>query len=179
MQMRNVLLGVLLAGLLAASLPADEPVQLKRAGDTVEVVIQGQPFTTFFFGADSPKPYLHPLRTASGKVVTRGFPMIKDDPEEIRTKSQDHPHHRGLFYAHGDTNGVDFWSEGAGKGRIVFRALNEVRSGETGALMATFDWVTPEGKTLLTETKRLVFRGRADARFIDVEETLQIGRAHV
>ena len=64
---------------LAACLPAADAVQLKRSGDTVEVVIQGQPFTTFYFGADSPKPYLHPLRAASGKVVTRGYPMIKDE----------------------------------------------------------------------------------------------------
>jgi hypothetical protein len=180
MKSRIPLLSVACVLALAASLPAADAVQLKRSGDMVEVVIQGQPFTTFYFGADSPKPYLHPLRAASGKVVTRGYPMIKDDPEEVRTKYQDHPHHRGLFYAHGDVNGVDFWAEGtADKGRIVFRSLDQIKGGETGVLSATFDWVAPGDKKLLTETKRLVFSGRADARIIDVEETLQAGKEAV
>lgn len=174
------LIPVVFALLLVAASPssAADAVQLKRDGDKVEVVVQGQPFTTLYFGADSPKPYLHPLRAASGKVVTRGYPMIKDDPEEIRAKYQDHPHHRGLYFAHGDVNGVDFWSEGKGKGRIVFKSLAELKSGRNGALIATFEWVTPEGKKLLTETKKLVFRGRPgtaqkDTRVLDVEETLQ------
>ncbi len=176
MHIRNSVLMVLLASLLlAAALPAlaADAVALKRDGDKVEVIINGQPFTTLYFGADSPKPYLHPLRTASGKVVTRGYPMIKDDAEEIRTKYQDHPHHRGLFYAHGEVNGVDFWGESKKSGRIVFKSLDEVKSGRNGSLTATFEWVTLDGKKLLTEIKKLVFYGVKDARMLDVEETLQ------
>lgn len=153
--------------------PAADAVLLKRDGDQVEITVHGQPFTTLYFGAESPKPYLHPLRTASGKVVTRGFPMIKDDAEEIRTKYQDHPHHRGLFYAHGEVNGVDFWGESKKSGRIVFKSLDELKSGRNGSLTATFEWVTPDGKKLLTEIKKLVFHGVRDSRLLDIEETLQ------
>lgn len=173
---RNPVVTVLLCLLLTlafavASQAAD--VALKREGDRIDITVYGQPFTTLYFGPDAPKPYLHPLRTASGKIVTRGFPMIKDDPEEIRTRYQDHPHHRGLWYTHGDVNGVDFWAEGKGKGHVVFQSLEEMKSGRQGVLVATFQWVTPEGKKLLTETKKLVVQGRKNARIIDVEETLQ------
>lgn len=172
--MRNRVFVLLIAtALLGFTAFAADSVQLKRDGDKVEVTVDGKPFTTFYFGADSPKPYLHPLRTASGKVVTRGFPMIKDDAEEIRTKYQDHPHHRGLYYAHGDVNGVDFWAEGKERGRIVFRSLGDLKSGRTGSLTAVFDWATIDGKKLLTETKKLAFQGNSDARVIDVEEVLQ------
>lgn len=176
MRTRNSFLVLLLPVtlLVAVVTPARaaDPVQLKRDGDKVEVTVQGRPFTTFYFGAEAPKPYLHPLRTASGKVVTRGYPMIKDDAEEIRTKYQDHPHHRGLFYAHGDVNGADFWAEGPKRGRIVFKSLDELKSGRRGTLAATFEWKTAEGKTVLIETKKLVISGEPNTRMIDVEETL-------
>lgn len=175
---RPVLFVVFFLASVATGVAADA-VELKRNGDKVDVIIQGQPFTTFYFSADSPKPYLHPLRTASGKVVTRGFPMVKDDVEEIRTKYQDHPHHRGLFYAHGDVNGADFWAEGKERGRIVFKSLDEVKSGRNGTLTATFEWVTIDGKKLLTETKKLAFHGMKDARVIDVEEILHAGSTAV
>src|SRR3989454_8492921 len=58
--------------LLAPTLRAGaEPVELRRKGNQVEVLLGGKPFTTYYFGAESPKPYLHPLRTAQGTIVTR------------------------------------------------------------------------------------------------------------
>ncbi|MGD1154190.1 MAG: DUF6807 family protein, partial [Syntrophales bacterium] len=85
----------------------DQPVEFQQHPDSIEVLIGGKPFTTYYFGAHSPKPYLHPLRSAEGTLVTRGFPMRTDIPDE----SRDHPHHRALFFAHGDINGIDFWGE--------------------------------------------------------------------
>jgi len=79
-------------------LAGDQAVKLVRDGDQIEALISGKPFTTYYFGAESPKPYLHPLRSAQGTIVTRGWPMVKDIPGE----SQDHPHHRALFFAHSD-----------------------------------------------------------------------------
>jgi hypothetical protein len=169
---------MLLAGMLAVSAApgfAAESVQLTRDGDRVDITVHGAPFTSLYFSPELPKPFFHPLRSASGKVVTRGFPMVKDDAEEIRTKYQDHPHHRGLWFAHGDVNGTDFWAEGPKRGRIVFRSLDEMKSGRNGVLTATFDWVTPEGVRLLTETKRVIVHGRKDARILDIEETPHAG----
>jgi hypothetical protein len=174
----------------SASLRGAEPVELKRVGNEIEVRIGGQPFTTFYFGPEAPKPYLHPLRSAQGIVVTRGFPMRKDIPGE----STDHPHHRAMYYAHGDVNGVDFWSEaqfeekapvevkgkqyfaarGLPTGRTVFSKLEEMKSGpESGAVRVLFDLVGPEGKPIAQETQAYVFRGDALARIIDCEFTIK------
>ena len=154
----------------------------------MEVRIGGQPFTTFYFGSESPKPYLHPVRSAQGTVVTRGFPMRRDIPGE----STDHPHHRALFFAHGDVNGVDFWSEAefaekapvqvAGKtyqasehlhhGRTVFSKLEEMKGGgDSGSLRARFQLVGPDGKTLAEQTQAYTFRGDGTTRTIDCEFT--------
>lgn len=170
---------------------AGDPVKLKQSGNTIEVFVGGQPFTTYFFGSDSPKPYLHPLRSARGTVVTRGFPMRQD----IAGESRDHPHHRAMFFAHGDINGFDFWGEATAskaaqtargvyysseelpKGRTVFRKLDEVRSGgDSGYLRARFDLVGPDGKPIGTETQAYAFRGEDSTRTIDCEFTILADR---
>src|SRR5215813_4135444 len=70
----------------------------------IDVVIDNQPFTTLYFGEDANKPYLWPLRTAGGTIVTRRWPMEKDTGE-----THDHIHHRGLWFAVDEVNGVKFW----------------------------------------------------------------------
>src|SRR5262245_30915209 len=80
---------------------ANLPVTLKRDRDRVAVSIGGMAFGVYYFGSDSPKPYFYPLRSARGTIVTRGYPMVNDIPGE----SRDHPHHRALYFAHGNING--------------------------------------------------------------------------
>ncbi len=167
---------------------ADETVKFQKQADSVEVLIGGKPFTTYYFGASSPKPYLHPLRSAQGTVVTRGFPMRTDIPGEVR----DHPHHRAMFFAHGNINGIDFWGEGpptkaaqtangvyyptAGElptGRTVFQKLDEVKShGQSGTLKAEFELVGPDGKAIGSESQEYTFSGDASTRVIDCTFTL-------
>ncbi len=181
---------VFIAALLLScisGLAADEPVALHRTGDRIDVVIGGKPFSSFFFGPESPKPYLHPLRSAEGTVVTRGYPMVKNIPGE----SHDHPHHRAMFFTHGDINGVDFWgeqpetkgqqtakgkfysSEELPKGRTAFVKVEEMKAGPTsGTVKALFHLVGPDGKLMGSETQEYVFRGDASTRIIDCAFTL-------
>src|SRR5207248_3992384 len=55
-----------------------ESVDVKPGADRIEVAIGGKPFTVYHFARDVAKPYLMPLRTADGIVVTRGFPIGND-----------------------------------------------------------------------------------------------------
>ena len=174
--------------LCAAPLQGADAVELRRQGNQIEVRIGGRPFTTYYFGPESPKPYLHPLRSAQGTIVTRGYPMVKNIPGE----SHDHPHHRAMFFTHGDVNGIDFWGEGPPskaaqtahgqtysseelpKGRTVFRKLEEITSGpDSGSTRADFDLVGPDGKVIATETQAYTFRGDPSTRTIDCEFTIQ------
>ena len=93
--------------LLAFALPSVRRGQTDQGdNDHISVVIDGKPFTDFFFGANTAKPYMWPLRAATGTVVTRGYPIDANVPGE----THDHPHHRGLWFTHGDVNGYDFWA---------------------------------------------------------------------
>src|SRR6266550_9359575 len=103
----RVLLSFLATGL--ASDLAWAEVQVIPQADSVRVEIDGKPFTDFILqGGEAMKPYLHPLRSATGRIVTRHFPM-----ETVEGEPKDHPHQRGLWFAHERVNGVDFWNNEA------------------------------------------------------------------
>jgi hypothetical protein len=165
--MKPVLWAILLAAPLAAQ------VRIAQHGiEYIAVEIKGKPFTQFFIGPETNKPYLHPLRSASGKIVTRGYPMEEDIPGE----SRDHPHHRGLWFAHGDVNGFDFWgneTRGGKFGRIVLAKVDNLSGGkDSGVIDAGFEWRDPGGKVLLTEARQMTFYGLPKSRAIDFDITL-------
>ncbi len=154
-------------------------VALTRKDGQIEISVDGKPFSTFFFGPDAPKPYLHPLRSASGKIVTRGYPML-----DIAGEPHDHPHHRGLWFTHGDVNDLDFWanepSQGQKKGKVVLNRIVQVKSGkESGTIQAVFDWQTPEGKTLLTENRTMVIYSNPTLRILDFDVEFKAGKEQV
>src|SRR5450432_2530111 len=114
--------------------------QTRPATEEIPVDLDGKPFTTFHYGSDANKPFLAPLRSASGKIVTRGFPM-----ENLPGESRDHLHHRGLWFSYDDVNGVKFWENDpsytkAPMGRIVVRNAEWKDGDRTGTLAATMEW---------------------------------------
>lgn len=74
--------------------------------ESIDLRVGGKTVTTFHYGAGWDKPFLHPIRSASGEVVTRRWPVEKQTGE-----IEDHAWHRGLWWTHGDVNGVDYWRE--------------------------------------------------------------------
>jgi len=161
---------VLLSCLLLWPLAASPQVKFTQAPDRIEVEIDGQPFTTLYMGPATTKPYLHPLRSASGKAVTRYYPM-----EEREGERRDHPHQRGLWFTHGDVNGYDFWAnevsqKGPNKGKVVLNKVLAVRSGsKQGVLEVSFDWLDPAGKPILNERRTMVFHSDPRLRMVDFD----------
>jgi hypothetical protein len=148
----------------------------QRGNEKVSVEVDGKQFTDFWIGPETRKPYLHPLRTASGIAVTRGYPITSDIPGE----AHDHPHHRGLWFTHGNVNGFNFWATEDGQstpelpsGKVVLRKVEKLSNGKkAGAIEATFDWKTPAGETLLRESRKMTFYSDPNLRTIDFDVTL-------
>jgi hypothetical protein len=160
----------------SAALPASAQVTITRGPEQIAVEIDGKPFTVFYIGGkDLNRPYLHPLRTASGKIVNRSFPA-----GQLPGETTDHPHHAGLFYGHGDVNGYNYWAiqnvptapskADATMGRIVLKQVGAVKGGkESGSIDVVMSWLTPDGKPLLTETRRMTFHRHPELRIIDFD----------
>ena len=137
----------------------------------VDILIDGKPFTSYVYERSEKKPSLYPLRTASGKVVTRGYPLDPKPGERV-----DHPHHVGLWFNYGAVNGLDFWNNSAAipearadrMGTIVHKRVIETTSGkDQGGLNVELDWVDSKGTLLLKENTRFVFQGDARTRTVD------------
>ena len=122
--------------------------------DRVEVGLRGKPFTTYHFSPEMARPCLYPLIGPTGVGITRNYPMAKG-PEGETT---DHKHHRSLWVAHGEVNGVDNWSEEKDHGRTVHRSFLSVLPGPVLAeLIADADWVSASGEKVLSERRAMFF----------------------
>ncbi len=145
--------------------------QVRFSADNA-VTVDGKPFTTFHIGEKNNKPFLAPLRSASGKIVTRGFPM-----ENIPGESRDHLHHTGLWFSYDDVNGVKFWENDPSYtkpniGRIVVTHTERKDGDKSGTLTATMEWRDPAGKVLLVENRDMTFYSDLKLRIIDFLITL-------
>lgn len=158
---------------LALALPLCAEVKFTKQADRVAIEIGGKPFSTLFFGPETNKPYLHPLRTAAGLIVTRSWPM-----EQVEGETRDHPHHQGVWFTHGDVNGFDFWANSKltpKHGKVVLAQDVPVRvqnGSKSGTIQAEFRWMDPNGKALLKEQRRMTFYDDKTNRVVDFDITL-------
>lgn len=134
----------------------------------VDVLIDGKLFTSYLYPDSLDKQILYPLFTASGKEITRGFPLKPRLGEQT-----DHPHQLGMWFNFGDVNGLDFWnnsyaipiSDKFRYGTIRHRRI--VKSDELkGALTVESYWENSTGDKLLLEESSFVFGGNDSLRSI-------------
>jgi hypothetical protein len=143
-------------------------VHVKRSGNTVEVKIDGELFTTLRY-ADGPKPYFYPVIGPTGDPVTRSYPM-----EKVNGETNDHPHHRSWWFTFGSVNGIDFWSENAKAGRIFQTRLELQESGPVmGRIRTLNDWVAPNGKTVCQDTREIRIYRTSAGRLVDFDITVR------
>jgi hypothetical protein len=176
---RRIVLGAFLLPAMWAVSAAPAPrieVTPNEAARRVDVSVDGKPFTAYIYPASLKKPVLYPLYTARGTPVTRGYPLEPRQGERV-----DHPHHVGLWFNHGDVNGLDFWNnsdaikpeQAAKMGTILHRRIVEAKGGDgRGDLVVEMEWVRPEGTPLLREQTRFVFRADGGSRSVDRITTL-------
>lgn len=141
----------------------------------LDIFIDGKYFTSYLY-ADTVlrKPVLFPIFTANGERVTRGYPFAPNAGERI-----DHPHHYGLWFNHGDVNGIDFWNNSVERkkgdpryGRINHVKFGKVESGKTGALELDKEWRSSTNALVLKEHTHFIFSGDANSRVITHTTTL-------
>jgi hypothetical protein len=142
MRPRSFAASAIAVALLASSSLAAETVTLQRKGDTVEVTIGGQPFTTYQTSKEYPKPFFSPVRSQGGAIVTRGL----ENPE-------DHKHHKGIWCSIDEVNGIKYWAE---QGRIENQSVELLSAeGNPAKMKVVNHWLGTDGKPVLVETTQI------------------------
>lgn len=157
--------------------PKDKRIRLERLDEQhrVNVYVNGSLFTSFQYPVNIEKPFLFPVYAPNGSVITRGFPIEPRKGERV-----DHPHHIGIWFNHGNVNGLDFWNNSSAipadkkdlYGHIVVQKIVKTESGKKGVLEVTADWKDSKGIVLLTENDRYIFSADKSSRTIDHITTL-------
>ena len=170
--LRNLLTIIVLILFCSSVSGQTAKVKLVRMDDKqkVEVIIDGKLFTAYQYPKNQEKPFLFPVVAPNGTVITRGFPLEPRKGERV-----DHPHHIGIWFNHGNVNGLDFWNNSydipAGKkdayGHIVVREVVKVKSGKIATLVVVSDWDDNKGAQILSENATYYFSGDKNSRTVD------------
>jgi hypothetical protein len=163
--------------------PLAAQVRFEVRHDSVAIAINGRPFSVLHFGNAVRMPHLHPLLTASGNAVTRGFPVAP-----LPGEATDRPNHRGMTIGAERVrgpSGLFFWGQnffdndpsnaGPDKGTIAFKELTGVVEGEDrGTLSMVAHWISHEGQVWLIERRAMTFHSKpADCRMFDIDLELE------
>lgn len=137
----------------------------------VRITAGGSEYTSLYYSPEYDRPFLNPLVTPSGVVISRGVPPNAGE-------TSDHAWHRGLWYAHGDISGADFWREKVDKetgrkttGRIVATGAPMVDA-EHASVTLRCALTAADGKVLGTNRQRFRFSSTGGANIIDVSIAL-------
>jgi Methane oxygenase PmoA len=129
--------------------------------DDDQVLLAAQDCFVIFRYVTGPRPHVATLCGPSGRN------LLEDSPV-------DHLHHRGLWWGHGDVNGVDFYLElGTGRGRIAhveWRSI--IDDAPRFGFVEALDWRAPTGEVVLTEERSVLLElGAGDHYTVDLAST--------
>ncbi len=149
-------------------------VKITEFGEKLRVEINGKLFTEYHF-KNVPHPYFYPVIGPTGEPITRHWPMKEGENEE-----HDNPHHRSLWFTHGDVDGHDFWRESKGHGKIVHDKFLKVTSGPVvGVIKSQNKWVANSGEVICTDTRTHKFYNRSEGQMMDFEVTIHASHGEV
>ncbi len=174
-------LACLVAALLLGSVPAvwaqGKKVNIKSTGETFDFYL-GDELVTRYHIQKYPRPIFWPVNAPGGIPLTRNYPP----PEG---QANDHPHQKSAWFCHGDVipeginfkspiknvEGVDFWSEAKGHGKIDTPQVIKVDDKGPEYLVASHVWQTAEGKKIMDETRtiRLIDLGKSRMLVVEID----------
>ena len=157
----------------------DESALRQPPGGRINFLTGNETAAVFRCGPDVAKPYLWPLSAPGGMPLTRAWPMEK----AALGGSTDHPHQKSAWFCHGDVipegvelkqhikgvEGVDFWSEGKGHGRIVCKGISSTDGGVKDKnkfvhVTTPNQWQTADGTKIMDESRTIHLFDFGDTR---------------
>ena len=131
----------------------------------VSFEINGEERLRWHFGPSYPRPFFYPLVGPSGGSLTRmGHPGAAN-----------HDHHRSVWFAHHDVQGIDFWSDRS-EARVRQKQWLCYRDGDDEAIMGTLlGWYGGEdgGELMEQELIAAVRPGDGGETLVELQATFR------
>jgi len=126
-----------------------------QPGNQVSFQIDAIEQCRWHFGKEYPRPFFYPLNGPGGVSLTRmGHPG-----------AENHDHHRSVWFASNNVDGVDFWAENRGT-QIRQKHWYRYRNGDTEAIMATkLGWYDADGQERLEQDLVAAILPLADGQY--------------
>jgi hypothetical protein len=134
---------------------------IHEASQKIDVWVGGSYFTSYVYDSSFAKPYLGPMIGPYGESYTR-----------LDFETKEHKHHRSLWLAIGDVNGIDMWNEPAERyGRQLHQTFAEVTDGPVcGVITAHNVWTSFTEKPQIDEVRTItLYNTPAGGRIIDLD----------
>jgi hypothetical protein len=129
-------------------------IEFIQMENQVDVIINGELFTSYLHGSDLLKPCLFPVKSPSGEVLTRSYPY-----KEIEGESNDHPHHTGLYFTYaskGEVNGDSFWNLHGVPPQIKhIKILDIEQEKNAGEITTLSHWINRNNQVILEEKREM------------------------
>ncbi|MEX2564606.1 MAG: PmoA family protein [Cyclobacteriaceae bacterium] len=149
-----------------------QQVSFVQTEEQINIMAGDKMVSSYKIGEDLLKPYLFPIRSPSGEVVTRGYPI-----QEIQGESKDHPHHTGLYFTYGskeEVNGNSFWNLHEIPPQIKHMEVLEIEEGRNkGHLTTLSHWIGKDHQALLSETRKMEFSVQKNRYIFDFDIILK------
>jgi hypothetical protein len=158
-----------------------------KTNDKVTVKLDGKLFTEYLVQSGK-KPALYPIIGPTGKGMTRPWPIetkeVEAAPKDQLTArdgaaakgkqfTNDHPHHRSLWFGHQQVNGANVWTERNVDGSQKHREFVEVSGGKEAKIKTVNDWLDKAGKKLCEDTRTITCATDGDNRIIDFDVVIK------
>lgn len=129
----------------AVDSPSHVQLQAKEEDCEIAIHIGDALFTAYQYSNRYVRPFLYPVIGPFGDPVTR---ELEGDPK----MGFDHIHHRSIYTAWGDVNGVDVWSEEKGHGYMRHHCFGRIVSGPVfGQISAHVVWTDESERPLMDQ----------------------------
>lgn len=119
---------------------AERSVTIERQEDQLTVKIGDAPFAVYNMSKELPKPFFSPVHDPNGTIISRPL----ENPE-------DHKHHKGIWVAIDEVNGIKFWAE-TGKIENVSVKTHDSAGSDPATLEVVNHWQGEDGKPVVIET---------------------------
>jgi hypothetical protein len=159
---------VLTAALLWVTGMTSADVKQQTDQNHVSVTIDGKPFTDYWFGERSDRPYARPFF----------YPVLAPDGAAVTTDQygqKEHPHHNSLWVGQGDVNGADHWALNGDKTPKQRHIRFERIGGDT--LIEDLEWEDANHQPMLGERRTLKF-AKLDDKSRAIDFTLEFTPIH-